>query len=52
MYANKVRQASCLEHLAQVTILTADSAGPLLLEFLTEDVLCLIFQSFTNSAKR
>ena len=34
------------------TILTADSACPLLLGFLGEDVLCLMFQSFVNSAKR
>ena len=56
LYANKARYGSCPEHLAWVsrlsTILTADSACPLLLGFLGEDVLCLMFQSLVNSAKR
>ena len=49
VYSCMLTCVKCSEHLAQVsrplTILTADSACPLLLGFLGEDVLCLMFQS-------
>ena len=50
LYVNKVRYGSCPEHLAWVSRPWLQILQ--ILRFLGEDVLCLMFKPFVNSAKR